>query len=577
MKTLRLAIAFSLICLPALATDIPSYLKKQILDGTLTCKEANSFEKIDMDYCNKISSKLQPSPKSSEALVAEPKASTSTEVFSPVVNTISNTSIARNPAPPTDNAPESTIRNSAISSPANSSNSQANPAPQENTSLETTSTGLSSSNLNIKRVKLVGDWRTRELNIPWSEPLLVSNESGTEDLVLFDKNWVRRDIGGYNAIEEGFITRFTPEEIGIFIFRQQVSCDLFGLLCIKVGPISSSPVGNIIEVVVGGQSFKVYGDNGLFPVNDELADALRKAPLQEAIITVNLSTNSGGIGSELIGSNTLPNKIGVQTVQSWKVIYAPQPQNNAAVKYALTPVETVSQPLDTEQLVQRTLPSVLNIKTKKGSGTGFLLTPTGLILTNRHVVSGDNQPQVFFYDGSSRSALVLKRDGTKDLALLKVELPANAFQALPLCFADSTKVGADVTVIGNPGGLPGVQFSNTVTRGILSGIRDTENQTLLQTDAAVNPGNSGGPMLNKYGEVIAIVNSKLAARGIDNIGFGIPIGEAVQALGLKVNPLNTGAISNCGNPILQPPLSVPVVVEKKIKTELKFPKQSNHP
>ncbi|GAB4224928.1 MAG: hypothetical protein Kow0049_01700 [Stanieria sp.] len=105
-------------------------------------------------------------------------------------------------------------------------------------------------------------------------------------------------------------------------------------------------------------------------------------------------------------------------------------------------------------------------------------------------------------------------------------------------------MGEEVIAIGNP-----LSYNMTVTRGIVSGIRQTENQSLIQTDAPINPGNSGGPLLNKYGEVIGIVNAKKSAIGIEGLGFAISITEALNNLGIKVEVPQNQQLNYCGNPV----------------------------
>ena len=163
------------------------------------------------------------------------------------------------------------------------------------------------------------------------------------------------------------------------------------------------------------------------------------------------------------------------------------------------------------------------------SGTGFIVSSDGLVLTNKHVVA-DTAAEftVLMNDGRQKPARVLARDTAQDLAVLKIE-----GQNLPVArFGDSSqvKIGQAVIAIGNALG----QFRNTVSVGIISGLErsivaggggESEVlQELIQTDAAINPGNSGGPLLNIYGEVIGI-NTAMAT-GAENIAFTIPINNA---------------------------------------------------
>lgn len=159
------------------------------------------------------------------------------------------------------------------------------------------------------------------------------------------------------------------------------------------------------------------------------------------------------------------------------------------------------------------------------SGTGFVVSADGLIVTNRHVVADTAaEYTAFFNDGTKAAAKVLARDSFQDIAILKVERAGLATVALGN--AGSIQIGQTVIAIGNALG----EFSNTVSVGVVSGLHRTitasgggsseELQELIQTDAAINPGNSGGPLLNLRGEVIGI--NVAMASGAENIGFAIP-------------------------------------------------------
>ena len=195
---------------------------------------------------------------------------------------------------------------------------------------------------------------------------------------------------------------------------------------------------------------------------------------------------------------------------------------------------------------KRALPSVVNITStavafdffygpvpQQGQGSGFILDKQGLILTNNHVINNAQRGgiEVTLSDKHKYKATVMGVDKNHDLALLKINAP----NLTPAVLADSQNliVGQRVYAIGNPFGLSG-----TMTRGIISAIRSIhgpENNPIedaIQTDAAVNPGNSGGPLLNSRGEVIGIT-TLIANNGADQssgIGFAIPINTAKAVL-----------------------------------------------
>ncbi len=160
-------------------------------------------------------------------------------------------------------------------------------------------------------------------------------------------------------------------------------------------------------------------------------------------------------------------------------------------------------------------------KTVESLGSGFVFDPSGYILTNNHVVNGASNVTVTFPDGTVYPAVIAGLDPDADLAVLKI----NAGHKLPYVpFGDSTKmrVGDWVLAVGNPFGMPG-----TNTAGIVSALHrrigDTKFDDFIQTDAAINKGNSGGPLFNLQGQVIGVNSAIYAPAGTsDGIGFSIP-------------------------------------------------------
>ena len=173
-------------------------------------------------------------------------------------------------------------------------------------------------------------------------------------------------------------------------------------------------------------------------------------------------------------------------------------------------------------------------KQEVGGGSGFFITSDGLILTNRHVVS-DTQADytVLTNDGKKYSAKVLARDPARDVAVIKIE--GNNFPTLALGDSDSLQIGQTTIAIGNALG----EFTNSVSRGIVSGLKrnleagsglgSSERLTdVIQTDAAINSGNSGGPLLDIQGNVIGI--NVAMAQGAQNVGFALPINQATRLI-----------------------------------------------
>lgn len=199
----------------------------------------------------------------------------------------------------------------------------------------------------------------------------------------------------------------------------------------------------------------------------------------------------------------------------------------------------IARPADIQEILARVQPAVVAIRTRtlnlgellrpvpgEGAGTGFVLTPDGLIVTNAHVISGAQSIDVVFGNDRTMPARVLGRDASVDLAVLKVE--ASGLSPAALGDSERLRVGDDVVAIGNALALEG---GPTVTRGIVSAKDRTitaENgvslEHLIQTDTAINPGNSGGPLVNSAGEVVGI--NTAVAGDAQNIGFSIAINEA---------------------------------------------------
>src|ERR1700688_1562516 len=164
-------------------------------------------------------------------------------------------------------------------------------------------------------------------------------------------------------------------------------------------------------------------------------------------------------------------------------------------------------------------------------GSGFLISPDGRILTNNHVISGSSKIEVRFSDGSRYTAKVLVADRADDLALIQID-PKKKVPFLKLGDSDGLQVGQKVLAIGNPFG-----FSGTLTTGVVSSLgREIRNENstlegLIQTDAAINEGNSGGPLLDSQGNVIGINTAILAPSGGNiGIGFAMPINRAKAML-----------------------------------------------
>jgi putative serine protease PepD len=175
----------------------------------------------------------------------------------------------------------------------------------------------------------------------------------------------------------------------------------------------------------------------------------------------------------------------------------------------------------------------LNPMPKEGTGSGVIIDRSGHILTDFHVIDGARRLEVTLADGSRWPARPVGADPSNDLAVIKIDAPAEKLTVIPLGDSSKLLVGQKVLVIGNPFG-----YDRTLTVGIISSvgrsIRADNGRSIrgiIQTDAAINPGNSGGPVLNSSGEVIGVSTAIFSPSGGSvGVGFAVPINTAKRIL-----------------------------------------------
>ncbi|HVM41674.1 MAG TPA: trypsin-like peptidase domain-containing protein [Acidimicrobiia bacterium] len=202
----------------------------------------------------------------------------------------------------------------------------------------------------------------------------------------------------------------------------------------------------------------------------------------------------------------------------------------------------VESTADVQAILAEVEPAVVAVRTRsldlnfflepvpsEGAGTGFIISPDGVIVTNNHVIEGAQAIQVVVPGGETLEAVVLGRDPEHDVAVIKVE--GDDLPTASLGDSSILEVGDDVIAIGNALALAG---GPTVTKGIVSALDRTlaadggvQLSDMIQTDAAINPGNSGGPLVNERGEVIGINTAIIA--GAENLGFAMAI-DAVKPI-----------------------------------------------
>ena len=217
---------------------------------------------------------------------------------------------------------------------------------------------------------------------------------------------------------------------------------------------------------------------------------------------------------------------------------------------------TDSTALSAAEIYQKVAPAVVMVSTKtiqtvngwfqqeaEGMGSGFIINTDGYILTNYHVIEGATEVTVTLSDGQEVTASVVNYDSDQDVAMIKINEDVEVPGVVELGDSDALQPGEEVLAIGNP---LSKELSSTLTKGIVSALnRSIETQTgvstnLIQTDTAINSGNSGGPLINTKGEVIGI-NTLKASDGAEGIGFAIPINDVKVKIDSLSKPiLNLG-------------------------------------
>jgi S1-C subfamily serine protease len=194
-------------------------------------------------------------------------------------------------------------------------------------------------------------------------------------------------------------------------------------------------------------------------------------------------------------------------------------------------------------------PAVVSVRTDQGLGSGVIYDPSGLILTNAHVIQGAQSITIGMVDGRHFSGNVVGADTGFDVAVLKID--GSNLPVATLGDSAGLQVGDTVAAIGNPFG-----FDHTLTSGVVSALnrpvsegQGSYNQPMIQTDAAINPGNSGGPLLDMNGQVMGITTLVATPQGFpaQGLGFAVPVDTAKRVADQLVQ---SGKVTNSGQPYL---------------------------
>ncbi len=209
------------------------------------------------------------------------------------------------------------------------------------------------------------------------------------------------------------------------------------------------------------------------------------------------------------------------------------PSDSSSSPAATSTSQATADPVieNTVELVEQLRPSVVHVRTQQGVGTGFIIDEAGVIVTNNHVITGDNgqaanEIEITLSDGRVLDAEIIGRDARTDVAVLKIDAPD--LTPVPLGTSSSLRVGQEVITMGNALNLVG---GPTVTKGVVSAVNRLVNETpvfiadAIQTDAAINPGNSGGPLVTADGRVVGITTAVLRGQGgiAESIGLAVSI------------------------------------------------------
>lgn len=238
---------------------------------------------------------------------------------------------------------------------------------------------------------------------------------------------------------------------------------------------------------------------------------------------------TGGLVSYLVARQTVAQVAATVTTVNAQPVTASN-GTSSSTQTVTQPVEIVSVSDAMVEAVKRVAPAVVTVtvtgSTGQGSGSGVIISDQGYIITNNHVVSGGNRYYVLFADGTRREAELIGTDSLNDIAVLKVDSEVPGVAAIG--DSSSLQPGETVLAIGSPLG----NFRNTVTAGVVSALNrsvpGSGMEGLIQTDAAINSGNSGGPLINLRGEVVGI--NTLVVR--NDLGFGSS--APVEGLGFAV-------------------------------------------
>jgi serine protease Do len=298
---------------------------------------------------------------------------------------------------------------------------------------------------------------------------------------------------------------------------------------------------------------KVEKQKGRRAILSHVATALISSIVGGSILT--------GVAVYVLPSTTIFKDTPLYQSLAAKNSYTPVAVNNNTTP-TIIPVSTTVNGLGVTDIVKKVGPAVVGISTYQDTslyaeGTGIIFSTDGYIVTNYHVVSSGNKYTATLSNNTTVNAKVVNYDATLDLAVLKITDNVKVPGVAQFGDSDKLQVGETAVAIGDP---LGHQLSNSVTTGVISALnRQLDSQTTLQsqnaqdqiptqtyiqTDAAINEGNSGGPLINSLGQVIGINSSKIGGTGVEGLGFAIPINVVKAKIQDLLKPMLTLGISS---------------------------------
>jgi serine protease Do len=254
-----------------------------------------------------------------------------------------------------------------------------------------------------------------------------------------------------------------------------------------------------------------------------------------------ICTTIGGVATGFASLYALPNTEFFKSTPLYQSINGNgnNSVNSAAIVADLnhpTKLSTSAEALSVAEINKKVGPAVVGVSTKsisatsryygqaaEGMGSGIIINEEGYVLTNHHVIENAQEVKVILSDGKEVAAKVMNSDSTLDIAVVKITENIKMPAVAELGISGSLQVGEDVVAIGNP---LGKEFLGTVTNGIVSAVNrqlDENGIKYIQTNTAINSGNSGGPLINSRGQVIGINTAKIGQTGVEGLGFAIPI------------------------------------------------------